>query len=349
MLKPMGFEVLASNGAKGVRHKKQLIETVNVDELYEKAAEDRKRWKDFYVDNSGGDKIYFTEDMKLRYKPVGKEWQEADITEFAFGQLCTNIGIPAAYIKKCIDNEKTELAISNFKAWVSGGGRVLLVREVEGTVRAVLSERFQPFDNDRAIRTVKNMVDRDKYMLQAAHLSEDRLHMRYITRNPLDVKGDPSPMYSGFTISNSGVGRGSFNMVYYLYRQWCDNGALVTDKKGTLFRQSHAGADIADGKLSLMGRSLNEMENLNRYALEHIRKNQSKVLDEMEMKYALESARYKLKLSEKAQENIQDLLMGAYDRTLWGFHNAVMEVAQEYTLDTRIEYETYAGNGIFGL
>lgn len=85
--------------------------------------------------------------------------KEADISEFAFSQLCSRMGVPANYIKKCFANGKEDLAIQNFRAWANDTENNLLVRENDGVVRAVLSDSYTPFDSYQVLRALKYTVD----------------------------------------------------------------------------------------------------------------------------------------------------------------------------------------------
>lgn len=101
------------------------------------------------------------------------ETKSSDISEFAFGQLCTRLGVPASYVKKCFDNGKINL---------------------------------------------DNTVDSNIYKPSQVYLSTDRLHIRFVNHEPLPIDNDGSPLYAGFTVDSSDVGRGSLNMKFFIYR-----------------------------------------------------------------------------------------------------------------------------------
>ena len=56
------------------------------------------------------------------------------------------------------------------------------------------------------------------------------------------------------------------------------------------------------------------------------------------------SRRYQVNLSEEARDNIITLANERYGRTAWGIINGITERAQEYTLDTRLNFEAWAGH-----
>lgn len=345
MITKQEFETLFSQGMRG----SFFVQDGEIDirELTKQSRELCGKWENYYCDNEREVNFKLTDDMKFVYKTTDGIVREADITEFAFSQLCTRLGVPASYVKKCFDVGKVSLAVSNFRAWADDCDKQFLIREQDGVIRAVLSDSYKMFDTHRVLRTLQNTVDSGEYRANGAFLSADRLHVRFVNREPMNVPNENSPIYSGFTVSSSDVGRGSLAMHYFLYRQVCDNGMTVTDKGGTLFRQAHIGSAMNDGKLELFNRAFMDIEMLNNYSFENIRKNQDMHLKDYEMQMYIEKAKRELKLSEKAQEKLLYIIDNSYDHSRWGILNGITEIAQDYTLDTRIEFETFAGNTMF--
>lgn len=332
------FEVLEDLGGNNI-----LSEGLELDEVLESSIELNQKWQNFIVDNEDQVNFGIDEEMKFHYLTEHGERREADITEFAFGQLCTRLGVPASYIKKCFDFNKKELALQNFHAWAGGCAKKLLVRESEGVVRAVLSDSYQMFDSSKVLKTLKTVVDKKKYKATQAFLSADKLHVRYIQREPLKVSQDESPIYMGVQVTSSDVGLGSLQMKAFIYRQVCTNGMIVQKGGGTLFKQKHAGSAITGGKMELFNRAFMNVEALSKQSELLIEQSQSHILKGYEMNMLIEKAKRDLKLSEKAEEKMC-MLFNSYGHTKWGYLNAITELAQDYSLDTRVEYEQFAGD-----
>lgn len=345
------FECLMNSGSSGSRFflnsSGELREEVDFDEL-EKASNDIcVKWEDYYCDNTSEVNFKLTEDMKLKYLTTDGEVRCADITEFAFGQLCIRLGIPSAYIKKCFENGKMDLAVTNFKEWSLDCDKVLLIRENDGVIRAVLSAEYKTYDSSKVLKTVRRTVDRSKYAMHSVFLSEDRLHLRFIDRKSLNVKNEKSKIFAGFVVSSSDVGRGSLNMKYHLYRQVCSNGMVVGEKDGVLFRQAHSGSKMTDGKIHLFHSALNGIDMMNEKTEYLIADNQKLKLGEDEFLNYMERIKRELRLSEKASEKMLGLVRNVYDTSRWGVLNSLTELAHDYTLDTRIDLETFAGNEFY--
>lgn len=343
MIKRQEFETLFSTG---LRSSSVKADEIDLRELTRKSRGLCDKWEDYYCNNEKDINFKLTDDMKFVYRTTEGETRTADISEFAFGQLCTRLGVPAGYVKKCFDNGKINLAVTNFHAWADDCDKQFLIREQEGVVRAVLSDSYKSFDSHKVLKTLQNTVSDSQYKANGAYLSADRLHIRFVNREPLKVKNETSPIYSGFTVSSSDVGRGSLSMHYFLYRLVCDNGMTVTEKDGTLFRQAHIGSGMEGGKLELFNRAFMDIDTLDEYALENIRRNQEITLKDYELEMYLEKAKRELKLSQKAEEKLSAVIDSSYNRTRWGVLNGITEIAQDYTLDTRLEFEAFAGNNM---
>lgn len=322
-------------------------EIIDFDELEKASKEICTKWEDYYCDNTNEVNFRLSDDMKLEYKTVDGKIRKSDITEYAFSQLCIRLGIPAKYISKCFEANKMELAINNFKEWSLDCDKILLIRENQGVIRAVLSESFVPYDSYKVLKTLKKTVDRDKYSLYTMFLSEDKMHLRFIDKKPLNIEKENSNIFGGFTVSSSDVGSGSLNMKYHLYRQICKNGMMVGEDDGVLFREKHIGSKMSDGKLNLFYSSLENVNELNNKAEHLITDNQNVVFDDFMYKVQIEKIQKDLKMSEKAKADMNNLIENVYNKSKWGILNSITELAQKFTLDKRIEMETYAGNMLY--
>lgn len=336
------FEVLQSGyGRGGTTFIKENQPTMMLGDLVTKSKDLCSRWKNSIIDNGSDVNFSLGDDLKFRYMAKTGEKKEADISEYAFGQLCTRVGVPASYVKKCIANNKTELALHNFHQWADETDSGMLVREHNGVVKAVLSDSYTPFDSYKVLRNLKYVVDENRWKLTQYFLSEEKLFLRFVDFTPLPVD-DGSPLYVGVSVASNDVGQGSLNIKVFIYRQVCSNGMIVSSVGGTLFKQSHIGADMSDSKLTIFNRAFSEVDTLKDTMVSLIGKNRV-ALQDYEMAMYLEKAKRELKLSKIAFEKLELLVNSEYEQTKWGVINGITELAQDFTLDTRIEMETWAG------
>lgn len=351
MIIAQGFEKLIQRGVQSNHFFKESLEEIDLREVTKQSKEICDRWETYYCDNENEVNFYLTDDMKFIYKTEEGRVRESDITQFAFGQLCTRLGVPASYVQKCFDSGKASLAVANFKEWANDCDKKFLIREHNGVVRAVLSDSYAMYDSHKVLRTLQDTIDDEKYKCVGVHLAEDFLNVRIVDRKPLDVSKevDKSPLYSGIVLSSSDVGRGALGMHYFLFRQVCSNGMTVTKGDGTLFRQAHVGSNMNGGKMELFNRAFSDVDSINEIAMDKLTRNKEIKLGELELAMYLDKAKRELKLSQKAEEELRDLIGTTYDRSRWGVLNGITELAQKYTLETRLEMEQFAGNNMMNI
>lgn len=255
---------------------------------------------------------------------------------------CDRIGVPGKYIDKCYKSGKQELALQNFREWADEAKGNMLVRENDGVVRAVLSESYAPFDSYKVLRTLKYTANMKRFLPTQVFLSEDKLVARFVDFTPLPVK-DGSPLYVGFAVSSSDVGRGALSLRMFIYRSVCQNGLLISSGNGTLYKQSHIGESMTESKMQIFQRAFNNIDVVTGEMLQRIQINRERSLKDFEMQILVEKAKRELKLSKEKTEKFETLV-GSYEPTRWGIVNSVTELAQDFTLDRRIELEEWAGN-----
>lgn len=306
----------------------------------------RKNWKDTVAVADDMCPANLTEDLCIAYRDRNNVAYREDISEYAFSQLCSKVGLPASYVQKCFKAGKGDLAVYNFKDWSNEmqGEQNLLVRSYNGVARAVLSDRYNVFDTASVMEGIQDAVEAHsgRYELNQIFLSEDKLHMRFVDfNNP--IKAGREKLTPGFTVSSSDVGSGSLNIKYFLYRFACRNGIVVSRAGGTLFRQTHL-TDFESIKATIFTDALASIDKMNAYAEEKIQKAYDRRLNVEEMEAYIEKARRELHLGKSADSLIETLNEKYPEGNLLAFIHAITEDAQRYTLETRIEHETWAGS-----
>ncbi|MBO5544669.1 MAG: DUF932 domain-containing protein [Oscillospiraceae bacterium] len=323
---------------------------IELDHIVDRAMDMMPNWKDHRVlDTASGFPIKLTPDLQVEFNDNYGNGYRQDISEYAFTQMCSKVGVPASYIMKCFDREKPDLAIQNFYAWANDVemGKNLLVRSYDGICRAVLTDRYNVFDSSLVLEAIRDSVSSPQYSgryeANQAYLSEDRLHIRFVDFNgPLQVGGDR--LFPGFTVSSSDIGSGSLCIKYFLYRFACKNGIVAARGGGILFRQTHLGEFMDTGKALFMN-ALDKIEDLNTVATQKIQSSMNRKLFGKELEIYLEKARKELHLGKTGEENVRKLMDSTYGYTMWGLINSITEDAQRYNmLDNRMASESYGWN-----
>lgn len=272
--------------------------------------------------------------------------KEANITEHAFGQICNSVGVPAGYIKKCIDHNQEGLAIQNYETWaaITKPGN-LIIRTYDDAVHAQVTSRYNVFDHSDVMHGIMDAMNdpsiRGRYEANQAFLSPDKLHIRFVDfENPLRVAGDV--LHTGFTVNSNNVGSGAFSIKYFIYRFACKNGIVRIQDGGMLFRQTHLNSFREIGT-ELFKDIIFKVKDLDEATKKQIEAAASAKLEEVAFEQNLAKAQKDLHFGKSGKEKIIELADSEYDHTQWGLINAITQTAQDYTLDSRLEMEEWCG------
>ena len=337
---------IITGGIEQLVHTRSVQENITLKSLMEQSREMDRAWRNHIVMNEGATNFTVNDDLQLVIHPVHGGSRTMDMTDHAFSQLCTRMGVPAKYIKKCFEAGKGDLAVENFRAWENEHTGNMLVRERNGVARAVLSNSYAPFDNYRVLRALNYTMDTKRFVPTQVYMSEDKLHIRFVDYQPLPISdGSGSPLYAGVILSSNSVGAGSLSLKFFIYRSVCKNGMAISSMGGTLFSQHHIGEKMTDSKIAVFNRAFMDVDRLSEMAVRLVKENAGRHLKDYELEMYLEKARREMKLSEKSVDKLKMLVgeNGTYEPTKWGFINGITELAQDFTLDTRYDMETWAG------
>lgn len=270
------------------------------------------------------------------------------ISRYAFGQLCSKLGVPVNYMDKCIKMGKTQLAEDNVNSWLKTFKKDLFLREYDGNIRGVLSSKYSVCDSHEILEVVSNCVDVSQYKVKGSFLNEERLHLRLVSKEMLPINGED--LFAGLFIDSSDVGRSVLTVQFGIYKQVCTNGLIVSQAGGTLFQQKHIGISSEEFQTGLAA-SLGNIDELTAHAVDWVELARSKdcwgfnanKMSEEDMKEFLTRIRNITMLSDEGAKKVVDLMQTKYDTHRWGLINSITEVAQDYTLERRLLLERAAG------
>lgn len=161
-----------------------------------------------------------------------------EINAIAHRQIGTHLKIPAPYYDKMLE-QYPELLAQNVNGWFQREPATRMVRTLNGTARAFLSNRYRRIDNlDIAGIVLPVLQDMEGMHFESCQLTDSRMYIKVVnTRLQAEVvPGDI--VQSGIIISNSEVGLGSVNIQPLVYRLVCSNGMVVNDAQT---RRNHVG------------------------------------------------------------------------------------------------------------
>lgn len=275
------------------------------------------------------------------------------MSDFAFGQICTKLGIPAKYMQMCTKHGYPELALDNFNTWIDDFGKDLLIRAYEGKVRGVLSSKYSVFDTPDILDVVDETTRGLDLKVKSYFLNEERFHARLIQQEKMNINGED--LFAGIQIDSSDVGRSTLAVNFFIFKQVCTNGLCISKGKANLFTQKH---------ISICSDDFREELKSSLKCLPQLIEDYSHIIQRCATQYSIFGSKYaatqedrdrlledfvqkikaKTKLSDEGVDKVVDLAENRYGLSDWGVVNSITEVAQDYTLERRIELEKIAGS-----
>ena len=158
------------------------------------------------------------------------------------------------------------LLAQNVNTWLDDmGGTKRMLRTMDGTARALLSDRYRRIDNYEIASAVLPIIGAlDGARVESCELTDERMYIKVVDpKTTAEVKvGDV--VQAGVIVTNSEVGSGSVNVKPLIFRLVCSNGMVAQDgaiRKYHVGRTNEANEDfsiyrnetiIADDKAFLM-------------------------------------------------------------------------------------------------
>lgn len=323
---------------------------ISFDDLYQKSLGIQSLCTDYNVSNVSYHNMGMDSDVGgLIYKPDDSPaFRHSGMTRYAMSQLCNKLGIPIRYLEKCIDNGMIELAAENVNEWLSDYNKNLFIREYDGKIRGVLSDRYMTLDTPNIMEVISSVVDSSEYSTKGFFLSPERFHARIVQNTMMNIAGED--LFAGIQIDSSDVGRSTLQVRFLIFKQVCTNGLCISKGGGVLFEQRHIGISI-DEFYSSFKESMSRIPTLMQYSAELVnvaRKDDGKFnvahFSESEMKDFTERMKLKTRLSDESMTKVISMMTEKYTPTRWGLINSITEVAQDFTLERRVELEKIAGD-----
>lgn len=298
-----------------------------------------------------------------KYKNDKEPVKERTFSDYAFSQFCSKIGVPAQYMDKCMKVGYTELAEENMNSWVDIYNKPLFLREYNDKIRGVLSSRYSPFDTPQILDVLNDTTRGLNLKVKGYFLSEERFHARLIQTDTMNIDGED--LFAGIQIDSSDVGRSALTVNFFIFKQICTNGLCISKGKGNLFTQKHINicTDDFHEELSKSIKILPELikeyestikraqmsnsivtvgrEDISKLIMQEVLKKEDRDKAVQEL---IDRLKAKLRLPDEGVEKVLRVANENYNYSNWGVINAITEVAQDYTLEKRIDLEKTAAS-----
>lgn len=271
---------------------------------------------------------------------------DVTINPHAHYQIAQHTGVPQKYYDRMM-TEAPELWQQNVSHWFNTNNTRRMVRTLDGSTRAFLSDRYGRFDNDLLAEVALPIMLNRGLEVMSAEVTDRHLYIKAVDRSVQAFVGDPKRgdvLYMGVVLSNSEVGAGSVNVEEFIYRLVCTNGAIGQQ----LMRRVHLGATgqanpdgtfefFRSDTVRLMERTVqSQVRDILTGALtdEHAKQVAAKLTDATQQVVekpvkAMEVLSNTLGLQDGERESALDHLIKGGDFSRYGLMNAVTRTAED--------------------
>ncbi|MBJ6360825.1 DUF932 domain-containing protein [Paenibacillus sp. GCM10012307] len=281
------------------------------------------------------------------------------LNDIAHRQVGTHLNIPAKYYDR-MRTEYPDLLAANVNAWFQRQPSRRMVRTLDGSARAFLSDRYRRIDNYEIAMAVLPVIGEMKdARVESCELTESRMYLKVV--NPkLEAevkKGDI--VQAGILISNSEVGHGAVSVQPLIYRLVCSNGMVVNDLGQRRYHVGRANQSedlelFRDETLQADDRAfMMKIQDTVRAAVDEAKF--SHVVDKMReateaeitgrLQDVVEMSANKWNLNQGESDNVLQHLIKGGDLSLFGLSSAVTRAAQDVeSYDRSTEMEALGWN-----
>jgi len=202
-------------------------------ELAQELDRQRQVKKDFLVDTRSLNLGYNGENLSLDLYDGASSAQAKvasfGINDIAHNQIASRLNIPTKYYNRMKD-EYPGLLQYNVNGWFNQTPETRMVRTLDNTARAFLSDSYRRIDNFEIAETVIPIIgEMEDARIESCEVTDQKMYIKVINpRLENEVKkGDV--VQAGMVISNSEVGLGSVKIQPLIYRLVCLNGMIAED------------------------------------------------------------------------------------------------------------------------
>lgn len=167
---------------------------------------------------------------------------ERVVGEYAQGQVADWLGIPREYYNRIGPVGDLRSRNVNALLGVREKGEKRLVRTMDGTVRAVLSDRFKVIDNWVMLRAVLPVLQEREVRVQSCTLTEQRMYLQVSFPGLEGEVKVGDVVRKGLVFRNSEVGSGRYEVEEMVWRLVCINGMVGQ----SLLRKTHLGRRVGE-------------------------------------------------------------------------------------------------------
>ena len=265
-----------------------------------------------------------------------------NMTNLFHRQLGTVLDIPSKYYDR-MRTEQPGLLAWNVDWWLGKMDSTHMIRTLDGSARAFLSNRYRRLDNYQIAGAVLPVIaEMQDARVESSEITENRMYIKVVNRR-LEAQVKPGDVVqAGIVVSNSEVGLGSVAVMPLVYRLVYSNGMIVNDLGQ---RKLHVGRVLDKSWEFFSDQTLQADDNafmmkladITRSAVDEARFNQ--VVDKLRqaadapltapVSQVIEITGKQYGFTQTEQDNIMFHLISGGDLSLYGLSNAVTRASQD--------------------
>lgn len=154
----------------------------------------------------------------------------------AHQQLASSLGIPKPYYDRML-SETPDLLAANVNRWLAKQPAKKLVRTLDNSVRAILSDSYRPLDNFDLAEAVLPKLMGIEAEVVSGEVTENRFYLKAVSPKIEGEVKRGDMIRAGLVVSNSEVGQGSLRVEALDFRLVCLNGMI----REAAIRKAHLG------------------------------------------------------------------------------------------------------------
>jgi hypothetical protein len=164
-------------------------------------------------------------------------------------QLTTYLDIPDKYFQMLRTENHKDLADTTINTLLGATTAPRMVRTLDGTARAFLSDRYRRIDNYQILSMALPIInDIPGIKVESCEVTENKLYLKVVNPRLEREISVGDNVQAGMVLSNSEIGRGSLSVMPLMYRLVCLNGMVINDAGNKTY---HIGSQQEQGNLEM--------------------------------------------------------------------------------------------------
>ena len=280
---------------------------LSLNELAQKLTDQKSLKKDYVVESSNL-RFYSNGSNQLHLQEIDEVF---DVNDVALNQITTKVGLSKKYTDKMLDGHKS-LLMDNVNYWFTNTPKAQMIRTLDGTARAVLSDKYKRVDNDMIAEQVLPILLDKEYDIKSGAITDTKMYIKASLPSLQREVNKGDVVESGVIISNSEVGHGAVNVSPFIHRLVCMNGMVVNDSRLQSRHLTSSQATI-DGVYEVLSDEAKELDS--QALLAKVRDVVASTSDEMRFEEQVQMMTNASQIKIKRPKKVIELLENKFDLT----------------------------------